>query len=209
MKLYPHRIWRMPDDGGTVYLTFDDGPTPGVTDQLLVLLDRFDAKATFFVVGDRVNRHPDLTRRILSEGHVLGNHTHRHLNGWKTATREYLQDVREAQDAFSRIIGYQPGLFRPPYGKAGLRSARQLAHQFKLVMWDVMPGDFYPDHDAKKVQKIVLRDSRPGSVIVLHDSPKYGAKMLEAMPGILEHFQKMGYRMAALPDPALTRQTQT
>ncbi|MEM0998549.1 MAG: polysaccharide deacetylase family protein [Bacteroidota bacterium] len=209
MQLYPRRIWRMPAAGRKVYLTFDDGPTPGVTDRLLDQLAGYGAKATFFCVGARVARFPGLVRRQLAEGHTIGNHTQHHRNGWQTPTADYLDDVWQADEAFRAAVGDHPRLFRPPYGKAGRRSARALARHYRLVMWDVMPGDFYPDHDAPKVAQLVCRYVQPGSVVVLHDSPKYGAKMLDALPEILAYLRQQGFEMAALPDADFKAPRQT
>lgn len=201
--LYPRRLWRMPGDRPVLYLTFDDGPTPDITDRLLDMLADHDAKATFFLVGDKVPRHVGLVQRIQAAGHSIGNHTQHHLNGWKTSSSQYLTDVEAASRSLESTLGETPTLFRPPYGKAGRRSARKLMQQYKLVMWDVMPGDFLPQNNAQTIEEKVIRNAGAGSVIVLHDSEKCGDKMLEALPGILKHFSEKGFRFEALPDPRL------
>jgi peptidoglycan/xylan/chitin deacetylase (PgdA/CDA1 family) len=188
----------MPGDQPVLYLTFDDGPTPGITDRLLDLLDQCQAKASFFLVGDKAARHPELVRRIHSSGHAIGNHTQHHLNGWKTPSSNYLADVEKASESLEAVLGFTPTLFRPPYGKVGHRNARKLSEEYKIVMWDVMPGDFLLKNDATKVSQTVIHHARAGSVVVLHDSEKCGEKMLEALPGILEHFAAEGYRFEAL-----------
>lgn len=198
--LYPRRLWRMPGDRPVLYLTFDDGPTAGITDQLLDLLDQFQAKATFFLVGDKVKAHSDLVLRIKEEGHSIGNHTQHHLNGWKTPSAEYLADVESASRSLHSVLGYTPTLFRPPYGKAGRRNAGRLIKQYQMVMWDVMPGDFLPQNDARAIAGKVRKTARAGSVIVLHDSEKCGEKMLLALYEILIHFSYYGYRFEALPE---------
>lgn len=204
--LFPKRIWRMREAAPVLYLTFDDGPTPGITEFVLDCLAAYQAKATFFCIGNNVRRHPELARRIAAEGHSIGNHTENHKNGWKTGHAAYLEDVAAGQASLQSVLGYGPGLFRPPYGKAGRRSARALLPHYQIVMWDVLAGDFYPKRSALEVTQGILKTARPGSLIVLHDSIKCELKVRHALPEVLRHFKAKGFTFAALPDP---RQIQT
>ncbi len=148
-----------------IYLTFDDGPTPGVTNVILNILDKYNAKATFFCIGKKVKQYPELYQEIINRGHSVGNHTMIHLNGFKTSTKEYINDVLEAE----RLI--KSTLFRPPYGKCTPKQHRLLSELgFKTIFWSHLSYDFdnYLDSD-ERVKKIIKR-SKNGSIIVFHDS---------------------------------------
>ena len=199
--LYPRRCWRMRDRNRVLYLTFDDGPTPGITEFVLDTLSSFGAKATFFCIGDNIRRHPVLGQRIRAEGHSVGNHTQTHLNGWKTPGNRYLADVAAGQESLKAVLGQGSGLFRPPYGKAGCQSARQLLKTYQVIMWDVLPGDFHLGRSPEIVTNHILEKSRSGSLVVLHDSIKCAEKVRYTLPRVLAYFQEKGYVFAAIPDP--------
>ncbi|MEM7036749.1 MAG: polysaccharide deacetylase family protein [Bacteroidota bacterium] len=198
MRLWPKRIWHRPRAEKVLYLTFDDGPTPEITEFVLDELQRFDAKATFFWLGKNVRTAPEIVHRAVREGHTLGNHTENHLNGWKTETEAYMADVAMAQRSFEEVTGHGPQLFRPPYGKAGRKKAKRLLQDYELVMWDVMSGDFHAGFDAERVLRNVLDKARPGSVVVFHDSVKCGEKMMYALPRVLKHFSERGFSFRGL-----------
>ncbi len=189
-------VWRLEKEvpANTVYLTFDDGPHPGVTPQVLELLQRYGAKATFFCVGENVLRYPEIYAQILAGGHHVGNHTQHHRNGWKTDTESYLNEVAEARQ-------YIPStLFRPPYGRICKAQAVQLQQQgYRIVMWDVLAGDFDAGQTAKQCAARILRHSRQGSIIVLHDSLKSAPRCLPALELVLRAFRRRGIVCAALP----------
>lgn len=203
-SFWPSRIWRMPANPvlPTIYLTFDDGPTPGVTDWVLDQLDSFQAKATFFVVGEQAQRHPDLLTEVCRRGHTVGTHTQHHLNGWKTDSKTYLADVHEGNGAVQSILenaipGYQPILFRPPYGRLRSRDAKKLKAQ-KIVMWNVLAGDWKEELSADEVAGRVTRNAGNGSIVVFHDSLKAEPRVKEALAQVLNHFAEMGYRFEKL-----------
>ena len=189
-------IWRMPDNNSnTLYLTFDDGPHPAVTPWVLDELRKYDARATFFCIGKNVNEYPQIYNRVLREGHRVGNHTQDHLNGWKTHNDRYLDNIRLA----AQVI--DSDLFRPPYGKIGAFAARLLQEAprpFKIIMWDVLSGDFDRSLTGARCARNVIRYGRPGSIVVFHDSEKAFDRLRQALPAVLEHFSRMGYRFESI-----------
>lgn len=189
---YPSLIWRMREPGA-LYLSFDDGPVPGVTDEILNMLDDHNAKATFFVVGENVARHPQLFEKIKQEGHSTGNHTMHHVNGWKTTNEVY---YREAEDC-NLLIGSK--LFRPPYGRIRYDQIKELKKQYGICMWDVLSGDFDKSIDAEKCIKNVIRNAEDGSIIVFHDSNKAKERVLQTLPAVLKYFATKNYSFKALP----------
>lgn len=198
MRLWPGLRWQMPvrEEAPAVYLTFDDGPCPGVTEPILDLLAREGAHASFFCVGARVATHPQLFRRIREEGHAVGNHTHRHLDGWQTPLADYLADVREAQ------AQVESHYFRPPYGRTTPRLCRRLAEppfSLQTVMWSLLSGDFDPRLDPLQCAAAVVRQIRPGDIVVFHDSQKAAPRVLYALPQILAHLRAQGWLALALP----------
>jgi peptidoglycan/xylan/chitin deacetylase (PgdA/CDA1 family) len=173
-------------------LTFDDGPDPSVTPFVLDCLQRHGAKATFFLLGRNAERYPDLVRRILDEGHAIGNHGYSHLNGWTHSVDRYMADVQAAEKSIPSRW------FRPPYGRITWQQYRRLSRTFKVVMWDVMSYDFHPQHDADRCVRNVLSNAQAGSIIVFHDSPKAFENLLTALPRCLEAFARKGWQCHAL-----------
>ena len=195
--LYPSFIWNVNTSEKILYLTFDDGPHPEATPFVLNELKKFDALATFFCIGKNVADHPDIYNRILKEGHSVGNHTYSHYNGWRVKNDVYLKDVLEA----SRYI--DSSLFRPPYGKITLFQARQLppvmkGSKVKVIMWDVVSGDFDEKVSKQKCLENVIFNSKQGSIIVFHDSEKTFSKIEYVLPKVLDFFAKKGYRFVGL-----------
>lgn len=198
MRLCPDLRWQMPAaaDAPAVYLTFDDGPCPGVTEPILDLLARQGAHASFFCVGSNVAAHPHLFRRIRAEGHAVGNHTHRHLDGWQTPLSVYLADVGEAQ------AQVESRYFRPPYGRTTPRLWRRLAeppYALQTVMWSLLSGDFDAGLDPRQCAAAVLHQIRPGDIVVFHDSQKAAPRVLYALPMVLAHLREQGWQALALP----------
>lgn len=189
--MFPYRVWSMDTAEKHIYLTFDDGPHPTVTSYVLDQLKKYNARATFFCIGKNVESNPELYQRIINEGHQTGNHTHNHLNGWKTADDVYLHDVSLA----ARSI--QSTLFRPPYGRLRCSQARSL-HEYKIVMWDVLSGDFDKRMTKEKCLENVLQNTKPGSIVVFHDSEKAWDKLQYSLPLVLEHFSKKEYKFLSL-----------
>lgn len=191
--LLPAYLWHIPTREKVLYLTFDDGPIPDVTPWVLDTLARHDAKATFFCVGENAVRHADIFHRLLAEGHTVGNHTHNHLNGWHTDTSTYLHNVRHC----ARVV--KSDLFRPPHGRLLPQQRAFLERHYKIVLWDVLSGDFDPRLSAEQCLNNVLENARRGSIVVLHDSLKTVAKLRHVLPAVLRHFSGKGYRFEALP----------
>jgi len=193
--LYKSCIWKLNPPVPTVYLTFDDGPYPKATSYALEQLKKYGAKATFFCLGKNVTSHPDLYQEIFHEGHAVGNHTHDHLNGMKTRTRMYVDNVLEA----SRHIDSR--LFRPPYGKikrSQIKALQEKIPGIKIIMWDVLSGDFDTELSPQDCLQNVLFKSRSGSIIVFHDSEKAWERMQYTLPRVLEHFSRKGIKMETL-----------
>ena len=191
-KLLGLFTWQGQARGKRVYLTFDDGPIPEVTPWVLDLLAEYDARATFFCVGENVGRYPALFRRLLAAGHAVGNHTHNHLSGWDTDVEAYLANV----DACADLV--ESRLFRPPYGRLSPRKAYRLRRDYRIVMWDVLSGDFDTDLTGRECVRNVLDHVRPGSIIVFHDSLKAEANLRYALPRVLGELSRQGYRFGAL-----------
>jgi peptidoglycan/xylan/chitin deacetylase (PgdA/CDA1 family) len=194
-KIYSGLVWQMPVKEKVLYLSFDDGPHPEITPFVLDELKRYNARATFFCIGKNVKEYPQIYRRVLMEGHRVGNHTQNHLNGWKVDDKRYLEDIRDA----ARLI--DSNLFRPPYGRIGAFQSRLLRGaplNYTIVMWEVLSGDFDRELNAAACARNVIRHARPGSIVVFHDSEKAFDRMKEALPRVLEHFSGLGYRFEAI-----------
>ena len=205
-KFYSSAIWRVPTREKKIFLTFDDGPIPEVTPWVLATLRGYKAKATFFCVGANIEKHPDIFRQLISEGHSIGNHTYNHLNGWKTRTKEYLENISKCKTAIEKAhqpstVNHQP-FFRPPYGRMKLSQYSILNTQYSLVMWDVLSGDFDRDTSEEKCLENALTKTRSGSIVVFHDSLKAKKNLFFVLPKFLEHFSKAGYEFCILsPSP--------
>lgn len=196
-SLFPQFLWQLPDHEKTLYLTFDDGPTPEVTNWVLNCLDSFNAKATFFCIGNNIDKHTLLFDEIVVKGHAIGNHTYQHLKGWKTRTEKYLNDVTAAQDLIQQKVPTK--YFRPPYGKFKSSQARKLLSLgYTIVLWEVLSYDWDQKISPEKCLNNVVRKASPGSIIVMHDSVKASKNLMYALPRILEHFSQQGYIFKAL-----------
>ena len=196
-KCYPGLTWdiRPSTDEKVLYLTFDDGPHPRATPFVLDTLRAYGARATFFCIGKNVQEHPHIYRRILEEGHRVGNHTQHHVNGWKTRDKAYLEDVRQA----ARYI--DSNLFRPPYGRISAFQAsllRKPPFEYKVIMWDVLSADFDRKLGPERCSRNVIRHARSGSIVVWHDSEKAFPRLEAALPVVLGYFQEKGYRFESL-----------
>lgn len=188
-------FWHIPTDKKEIFLTFDDGPVAGVTEAILDLLKSYNAKATFFCVGDNVRRSPQVFSRILEEGHSVGNHTFHHVNGWKYSLNSYVENVKMCDQLF------ETKLFRPPYGKFTPLQRLRIQKDHYVILWSVLPGDFDPKLSKQKcLFRILSNASTPGSIIVLHDSVKASKKVLYVLPRLLEYFTRQGYQFSALSE---------
>ena len=191
-KIYYSLTWDFHDHSDAVFLTFDDGPTPGITEQVLEILKTYGARASFFCIGRNAERNPELVRRISAEGHTIGNHTYSHLNGLKTNNRDYFNDIQLAHTLI------QAGLFRPPYGMIRPSQIRYLRKLYTIIMWDVMSYDYDAKVTKEKCLDNVLKNVRPGSIVVFHDSLKASEKVLYALPGVLEFLKEKKYKCSSI-----------
>ncbi len=185
-------IWRIPTETQEVFLTFDDGPTPIITEKVLDILAQFEAKATFFCIGKNAEHHPQLLDRIVREGHAIGNHTHTHRRGWKTGYAEYLRDVLQAKQHLPTT------LFRPPYGQISRSQTRALKNHFQLIMWDILSGDFDPTMSVEQCIAIVSERTQSGSIVVFHDSMKASPILLQSLPIILKNLKEKGFTFSPI-----------
>jgi peptidoglycan/xylan/chitin deacetylase (PgdA/CDA1 family) len=192
-KLLPGFIWDLPDAGKTVYLTFDDGPTPRVTQWVLEILNRHDIKATFFCIGNNIEKHPEIFQKVIDEGHTIGNHTFNHLNGWNTGNSTYLENFEACEQSISKRTGIAK-LFRPPYGKIKPAQAKEIRNKgYKIIMWDVLSADFDTAISPEKCLENVVQNTREGSVIIFHDSIKAYANLEHALPKAIEYLKGKGF----------------
>lgn len=190
--LYPGAIWRMDPKEKAVYLTFDDGPIPEITPWVLDLLDKYGIKATFFLVGDNVRKHPEEFHMILKRGHRVGNHTFNHIRGFEHLTKSYLANTEKANELI------QSDLFRPPHGHMRAPQYYMLRKKYKIVMWDLVTRDYSNKLNGQQVLKKVKHYVRNGSIITFHDSLKSEKNMKYALPRAIEWLQEQGYQFKLL-----------
>ncbi|GAB2835579.1 polysaccharide deacetylase family protein [Ferruginibacter profundus] len=189
-RLFPGCIWDIKTKAKEIYISFDDGPHPVITPFVLAELKKYNAKATFFCIGDNVKKFPQVYQQVINEGHTIGNHTMHHINGWKTSDEDYLSDIAAAAEQIHST------LFRPPYGRVTRSQLRKLHGnnvKIQTVMWSVLAGDWIATLDPDKCFRQVRDAVYPGCIIVFHDSEKANERMSYALPKLLEHFTAKGY----------------
>jgi len=186
-RIYPSQTWSYPVSDKKLYLTFDDGPTPNITEWVLEELKKYSARATFFLVGQNAERHPEIVAQIKKEGHAIGNHTYQHVNGWMSPPKSYMKDVLKANEIL------HTKLFRPPYGRITRSQTRMMMRKYRVIMWDVLSGDFDRTITGKRCLKNVIENTVPGSIIVFHDSMKAADRLQYVLPKTLEYFSKQNY----------------
>ncbi|MBU2556284.1 MAG: polysaccharide deacetylase family protein [Bacteroidetes bacterium] len=184
---YPSLLWQMPQGAKKLYLTFDDGPHPVITPQVLAILQQYTAKASFFCVGDNVLKYPDTYAEIKGQGHAIGNHSMNHLNGWKTSLNQYYKNVNDCREIVDSM------LFRPPYGRITPSQIQALKKEYTLVMWTVLSYDFDAETTPEQCLDYVINNVEDGAIIVFHDSEKAATNMLSALPKVLEHYSSLGF----------------
>lgn len=205
---YPSLLWNKSRTEKVIYLTFDDGPIPNVTDFVLKTLKVFNAKATFFCIGDNIVKHPDVYANVINDGHAIGNHTFNHLKGWKTDDETYIENTLKCQ-ALTKS-----NLFRPPYGrikKSQIKSLQSLVlspqsdsrlkiqdSRLNIIMWDVLSGDFDINLSPEKCYQNVIKHTENGSIIVFHDSLKAFDRLAYALPRVLKYFTNKGFTFSTL-----------
>ncbi|MBD3723654.1 MAG: polysaccharide deacetylase family protein [Flavobacteriaceae bacterium] len=194
--LFSNYIWEIPNKSKKVYLTFDDGPIPVVTEWVLDTLKnkKENIKATFFCIGDNIKKHPEIFKRIINEGHSIGNHTFNHLKGWETNTNVYLENFNLCEDEIQKNSGKNTNLFRPPYGKIKLSQSRLLRKKgYKIIMWDIITFDFDTKTTPEKCFSNVNDNVASGSIIVFHDSIKAEQNLRYALPKAIKQLKEKGF----------------
>ena len=195
-RIYRGVVWRMNPSSKVVYLTFDDGPIPECTPQVLEILSHYGVKASFFMVAENADRYPDLLQHVREADHTIGNHTYHHLKGYKTCLTSYLRDIADAHAVL------QTHLFRPPHGRVTYSQKKALREAgYQIYLWDVLTHDYNPKYTPAKILRIVQHFTRNGSIIVFHDSLKSKDRMLQALPKVIEWLQAEGYSIQPLPNP--------
>jgi peptidoglycan/xylan/chitin deacetylase (PgdA/CDA1 family) len=197
--LYPDLIWRIPTQEKELYLTFDDGPVPGPTEFVLETLNTFASKATFFCIGDNIRKHPEVFKKVVDDGHLIGNHTFNHLNGWSTSNEKYIENVKRFNEQLKiENCELKIDLFRPPYGRIARNQINALKN-YKIIMWDVLSIDYNKSVSPQACLRNSISATRPGSIIVFHDSLKAERNMSYALPRYIKHFLEKGYTFKTLP----------
>ena len=202
-KTFPDFIWKIPSidqqqENKSIYLTFDDGPVKEVTPFVLDTLEQYDAKATFFCVGENIEENPEIFQRLKDQDHSIGSHSHNHLSGWATDNKQYFTNVDKAARLSSS------SLFRPPYGRIKLSQAKKIQEDYQIIMWDVLSGDFDPKISAKKCYNNVVSNAQAGSIVVFHDSQKSYRVLKEVLPQVLDHYSSLGYQFKSITEESIS-----
>lgn len=219
-KIYPGLEWQVATDKKEIFLSFDDGPIPDVTEFVLETLAEYDSRATFFCVGDNIRKNPQVFYKVVNNGHVIGNHTFNHLNGWKTENASYIENMRmcaeEIQAATKKMVmetDFNPfsahiwqnlskkdnrALFRPPYGLIKNKQAEIIKKSHRIIMWDVLSMDYDKSKDAEKSLRNTIKATEAGSIVLFHDSVKAEKNMRYMLPRFLQHFKGNGYEIKAV-----------
>ena len=192
-KLFSNYYWNIPNQEKKVFLTFDDGPIPSITPWVLETLNKYDAKASFFCIGDNVNKHPEIYQSIIENGHTVCNHTYNHINGWKNTKADYIKNV----DMCSKIVNSK--LFRPPYGQIRNSQAKALIKNgYKIIMWDVLSWDFSSKFSPEMCLRNVIHNIKPGSIVVFHDNLKAEKNLMYTLPKCLKFLSDNNYVCSSL-----------
>jgi len=196
--LYPTLTWRIPDATKKLFLTFDDGPVPGPTEFVVDTLAAAKIRGTFFCIGDNIRKHPAVYRALLAHGHRVGNHTFNHLNGWRTPTENYLDNVKACADAMPESFTVGRPLFRPPYGRISRAQINGLS-TFRIVMWDVLTMDYRRTLGPERCLRNTIGAVRDGSIVVFHDSVKAEKNLTYVLPRFIDHFKSLGFEFNVVP----------
>ena len=193
--LFPNILWRKRTKNKEIFLTFDDGPIPEATPWILDLLDQYNAKATFFMVGENIERYPEVYKEVIERGHAVGNHTRNHLNGWATLDKDYIENTAAAERL---LAGASQKLFRPPHGRIKPSQYAKMKADYKIVMWDVLSGDFDRSISEEYCLKKTIGATQRGSIVLFHDSVKTIDLVKVVLPRYLKHFAQLKYSFQSL-----------
>lgn len=198
-SMLPNVSWNKENTQKTIYLTFDDGPIPELTHSILKILSQFNAKATFFCVGDNIRKHPEIFIETIKEGHSVGNHTQNHLKAWKTEEGKYLNNIETCHEYIQKHLTNPIKLFRPPYGQITPKLARKIAKMgYEIVMWDVLSKDYNTALRSDSILSNTIKHTENGTIIVFHDNLKASNHVLSVLPKYLNHFNELGYQFGKL-----------
>jgi peptidoglycan/xylan/chitin deacetylase (PgdA/CDA1 family) len=199
-KLLSKYVWDIPTTDKKIYITFDDGPTPEITQWTLNLLKQYNAKATFFCIGDNIKKYPEIFKEILANKHSIGNHTFNHLNGWKTDNKKYLDNFLQCElEISNQFSDNSSKLFRPPYGKIKSSQARAIGRLgYKIIMWTLVSYDFDSNLSKEECLDNVIKNCEPGTIIVFHDSKKAFKNLEYVLPKTLEFLTQNNYVIEAI-----------
>ncbi|MGL2994416.1 polysaccharide deacetylase family protein [Flavobacterium sp. TSSA_36] len=199
-RYFSNYIWDIPNKQDCIYLTFDDGPTPEITDWVLKVLKEENIKATFFCIGKNIQEHPLLFQQVITEGHAIGNHTNNHFNGWKNKDAVYLDNTEKCEAIIKSNSGKSPHLFRPPYGRIKRKQAKIIKEKgYEIIMWDVLSADFDTQISPEKCLNNVISSVKTGSIIVFHDSVKASKNLKFALPKAIHYLKQKGFRFETIP----------
>ena len=199
--IFKNYVWDIPNNENKIYLTFDDGPTPDVTEWTLSQLKKYNVKATFFCIGNNIEKHPDIFNKIIEDGHSIGNHTFNHLNGWKTKTEKYVDNVNLCNNQIQKSTNHpiSSTIFRPPYGKIKSNQAKKIKQLgYKIIQWDVLSADFDNTISVEDCLENVLSNIKKGSIVVFHDSLKARKNLEYVLPKTLDFLVNEGYNFGTI-----------
>lgn len=191
---FPKMIWDKPQGQKRIFLTFDDGPHPTITPKVINLLSNFNARATFFCVGNNIKKYPSTFEMLQKANHLVGNHTFNHNDGFSSTDENFYSEIEETENLTNT------GFFRPPHGKIKPRQIRHLSKKYKIIAWSVIAYDWDKTLSPEKIFEKILRNARDGSIIAFHDNEKAEKNMLAVLPQVLEHFSKLGYHFCRLDE---------
>ncbi len=197
--LFPKLIWNKLNSSNSIFLTFDDGPIPIVTEEVLKILETFQIKATFFCIGNNIQKHPEIFKRIIQEGHSIGNHTFNHLNGWKSSQNEYSDNILKTDQLIQDFVLDKSKFFRPPYGKISRSQIKDLLkNKFQIIMWTVLTQDYNKNITPEKCFQNSIKNIKSGDIILFHDSEKAKENMLYSLPKTIAYLKEKGFKFEPL-----------
>lgn len=193
-RVLPSLVWNINTKQKVIYLTFDDGPTPEITEWTLNTLDKYNAKATFFCIGNNIEKYPQIFKLIIEKGHTIGNHTNNHLKGWKTKTIDYLENINIAQAQIDKFYKSKQLLFRPPYGRIKPKQIKEISKlNYCIIMWNILSKDWDKTISKETCLDNVVKKTNPGDIVVFHDSIKASKNLKYVLPQMLDYFTKKGF----------------